>query len=145
MYCGSDVAIPGTLVRRFHLLVRLGSQPFSRVVIGGADAVIYALEATGPGAASRQQHHTNVVDRATATPEPTPESDLLVIPSSVVSPVQIAAGACAGVSWSVGGGTTYSRILSIWYRSGCEMQARALGGTIPVGIAGLSGLGRRWL
>jgi polar amino acid transport system substrate-binding protein len=74
-------------------------------------SVAYALQATGPGGTSRQQHNTGVVDAATATPEPTTEPELPIIYSFAVSPAQIEAGQCVGVSWSVGGGTTYSRIL----------------------------------
>jgi polar amino acid transport system substrate-binding protein len=76
-----------------------------------SDSVTYALEATGPGGTSRQQHYTKVVDAATATPVPTAAPEAPVIYSFVVAPAQIAAGECVGVSWSVGGGTTYSRIL----------------------------------
>jgi polar amino acid transport system substrate-binding protein len=76
-----------------------------------AGTVAYALEATGPGGTSRQQHITNVVDAATATPVPTAAPEAPVIYSFVVAPAHIAAGECVGVSWSVGGGATYSRVL----------------------------------
>ena len=76
-----------------------------------AGTVTYALQATGPGGTSRQQHTTNVVEAATATPVPTAAPEAPVIYSFVVSPAHIAAGECVGVSWSVGGGATYSRIL----------------------------------
>ncbi len=73
--------------------------------------VAYALEATGPGGTSRGQQNITVVDSATATPEPTAAPDLPVIYSFVVDPAQIEEGECVGISWSLGGGTTYSRIL----------------------------------
>ncbi len=76
-----------------------------------AGTVTYAIQATGPGGTSRQQHTTNVVEAATATPVPTAAPEAPVIYSFVVSPAHIAAGECVGVSWSVGGGATYSRIL----------------------------------
>jgi polar amino acid transport system substrate-binding protein len=73
--------------------------------------VAYAIEATNPGGTSRQQQYVNVVDAATATPVPTAAPELPVIQSFSVTPAQIPAGECAGISWSMGGGTSYSRIL----------------------------------
>jgi heat shock protein HslJ len=73
--------------------------------------VAYALEATGSGGTSRAQQTINVVEAATATPVPTPAPEAPVIYSFSVSPNQVEAGGCMGISWSVGGGTTYSRIL----------------------------------
>ncbi|MGD8904899.1 MAG: transporter substrate-binding domain-containing protein, partial [Anaerolineae bacterium] len=74
-------------------------------------AVTYLLEAEGPGGTSRQSQTISVVDAATATPAPTPAPEAPVIYSFSVSPNQIQAGECMGISWSVGGGATYSRIL----------------------------------
>ncbi|MFX1440601.1 MAG: META domain-containing protein [Promethearchaeota archaeon] len=76
-----------------------------------AGTVVYALEAIGPGGTSRQQHSTNVVEPATATPVPTTAPEAPVIHSFSVSPNQVEVGECMGVSWRVGGGATYSRIL----------------------------------
>jgi hypothetical protein len=76
-----------------------------------AGTVVYALEATGPGGTSRQQHSTNVVKPATATPVPTAAPEAPVIHSFSVSPNQVEAGECMGISWRVGGGATYTRIL----------------------------------
>ena len=76
-----------------------------------AGTVTYSLEAVGPGGTSQQSQTVNVVDAATATPVPTPEPEAPVIYSFGVSPNQIQVGECTGLSWSVGGGTTYSRIL----------------------------------
>lgn len=74
-------------------------------------SVTYALEAVGPGGTSRQQHYTNVVDPATATPVPTAAPEKPVIHGFSITPNNVEVGECMGVSWSVGGGTTYSRIL----------------------------------
>jgi heat shock protein HslJ len=71
----------------------------------------YALEATGPGGTSQAQQTINVVEAATATPEPTAAPEVPVIHAFSVSPNQVQAGECMGISWSVGGGTSYSRIL----------------------------------
>jgi polar amino acid transport system substrate-binding protein len=76
-----------------------------------AGTVTYGLAAVGPGGTTRQSQTVNVVEAATATPVPTPEPELPIIYSFGVSPNQIQAGQCVGLSWSVGGGTTYSRIL----------------------------------
>ncbi|HSR31118.1 MAG TPA: transporter substrate-binding domain-containing protein, partial [Anaerolineae bacterium] len=76
-----------------------------------AGTVAYALDAVGPGGASRAQQNINVVEAATATPVPTAAPEQPVIYSFSVSPNQVQAGGCMGISWSVGGGTTYSRIL----------------------------------
>ena len=76
-----------------------------------AGTVAYVLEAAGPGGTSRGQQNLNVVEAATATPVPTPAPEAPVIYSFSVSPNQVEAGGCMGISWSVGGGTTYSRIL----------------------------------
>jgi len=73
--------------------------------------VTYLLEAVGPGGTSRQSQTVNVVDVATATPQPTAAPEAPVIQSFSVSPNQVKAGECMGISWSVGGGATYSRIL----------------------------------
>jgi polar amino acid transport system substrate-binding protein len=71
----------------------------------------YGIEAVGPGGTSRQQQYVQVVDAATATPQPTAEPDLPVIYSFTVTPNQIEAGNCVDVSWSVGGGTTNVQLL----------------------------------
>jgi polar amino acid transport system substrate-binding protein len=76
-----------------------------------AGTVTYGLVAVGPGGTTRQNQTVNVVEAATATPVPTPEPELPIIYSFGVSPNQIQAGQCVGLSWNVGGGTTYSRIL----------------------------------
>jgi polar amino acid transport system substrate-binding protein len=76
-----------------------------------AGTVAYVLEAVGPGGTSRGQQNINVVSPATATPVPPPPPEEPVIYSFSVSPSQIQAGECVGLAWSVGGGTTYSRIL----------------------------------
>ena len=76
-----------------------------------AGTVTYKLTAVGPGGTSRQSQTITVVDAATATPAPTPAPEAPVIYSFIVSPNQIQAGGCVGLSWSVGGGATYSRIL----------------------------------
>ncbi|MGD8474294.1 MAG: META domain-containing protein, partial [Anaerolineae bacterium] len=76
-----------------------------------AGTVTYNLTAVGPGGTSRQSQTITVVDAATATPAPTPAPEAPVIYSFVVSPNQIQEGECVGLSWSVGGGATYSRIL----------------------------------
>jgi ABC-type amino acid transport substrate-binding protein len=73
--------------------------------------VTYKVEAVGPGGTSRQSQTVNVVDSATATPVPTSAPEAPVIYSFGVSPNQIQAGECTGLTWNVGGGTTYSRIL----------------------------------
>jgi polar amino acid transport system substrate-binding protein len=75
-----------------------------------AGTVIYGLETVGPGGTSRQSQTVNVVEAATATPVPTAAPERPVIYSFSVSPNQVEAGGCMGISWSVGGGTTYSRI-----------------------------------
>jgi heat shock protein HslJ len=71
----------------------------------------YGIEARGPGGTSRQTEYVNVVDVATATPVPTAAPEAPVIQAFSVSPNQVEAGECVGVSWSVGGGASYSRIL----------------------------------
>ncbi|MEJ2211055.1 MAG: transporter substrate-binding domain-containing protein, partial [Anaerolineae bacterium] len=76
-----------------------------------AGTVTYNLEAVGPGGTSRQSQAVSVVDAATATPAPTPAPEAPVIYSFGVSPNQIEVGECVGLSWSVGGGATTSRIL----------------------------------
>jgi polar amino acid transport system substrate-binding protein len=76
-----------------------------------AGGVTYQLEAVGPGGTSRQTQTVNVVSAATATPVPTPAPEAPVIYSFGVTPNQIQAGECVGLSWSVGGGATTSRIL----------------------------------
>jgi polar amino acid transport system substrate-binding protein len=76
-----------------------------------AGTVTYNLTAVGPGGTSRQSQTITVVDAATATPAPTTAPEAPVIYSFVVSPNQIQEGECVGLSWSVGGGATYSRIL----------------------------------
>jgi hypothetical protein len=73
--------------------------------------VAYALEATGPGGTSHGQQDISVVGRATATSEPTAAPELPVIHFFLVAPAEIPAGECLGISWCLGGGTTYSRIL----------------------------------
>jgi hypothetical protein len=73
--------------------------------------VTYKVEAVGPGGTSRQSQTVNVVDPATATPAPTAAPEAPVIHSFSVSPNQVEAGECMGISWRVGGGATYSRIL----------------------------------
>jgi polar amino acid transport system substrate-binding protein len=75
-----------------------------------AGTVTYSVEAVGPGGTSRQTQTLNVVEAATATPVPTPEPEAPVINSFSVTPNQIQAGECVGLYWSVGGGTTASRI-----------------------------------
>jgi polar amino acid transport system substrate-binding protein len=75
-----------------------------------AGTMTYNLTAVGPGGTSRQSQTINVVDAATATPAPTPAPEAPVIYSFGVSPNQIQTGECVGLSWSVGGGATYSRI-----------------------------------
>jgi heat shock protein HslJ len=77
----------------------------------GTGAVAYGIEAVGPAGTSRQQQTINVVDPATATPEPTPAPEAPVIQAFSVDPNQIQAGECVDVSWSLGGGTSYARIL----------------------------------
>ena len=72
--------------------------------------VSYGIEAKGTGGTSKQQENVNVVDPSTATPEPTAEPDLPVIYSFSVNPNQIEVGGCVGLSWNVGGGTSYSEI-----------------------------------
>jgi len=71
----------------------------------------YGIQAVGPGGTSRQQQNINVVDPATATPVPTAAPEGPVIQAFSVDPSQIQAGECVDVSWSVGGGTSYARIL----------------------------------
>jgi len=71
----------------------------------------YAIEAVGPGGASRGQQTVNVVVPATATPAPTPAPEQPVIQAFSVSPNQIPAGECVGINWSAGGGTSFTRIL----------------------------------
>jgi polar amino acid transport system substrate-binding protein len=70
----------------------------------------YGIEARGPGGTSRQTEYVNVVGAATATPVPTAAPEAPVIQAFSVSPSQVETGECVGVSWSVGGGTSYSRI-----------------------------------
>jgi polar amino acid transport system substrate-binding protein len=77
----------------------------------GTGTVAYSIEAVGTGGTSRQQQNINVVDPATATPEPTPAPEAPVIQAFSVDPNQIQAGECVDVSWSVGGGASYTRIL----------------------------------
>ena len=76
-----------------------------------AGTVAYVLEAVGPGGTSRGQQNINVVEAATATPVPTAAPEQPGIYSFSVGPNQVEAGGCMGISWSVGGGATYSRIL----------------------------------
>lgn len=75
-----------------------------------AGLVSYMIEAVGPGGTGRQQLSINVVPPATATLLPTPAPGLPVIHSFSVSPNQIEAGECVGVSWSVGGDASWTRI-----------------------------------
>jgi heat shock protein HslJ len=74
-------------------------------------SVAYGIEAVGPGGTSRQVQTINVVDAATATPVPTAAPEAPTIHAFSLTPNQITAGECTGISWSVGGGTSYSRIL----------------------------------
>ncbi|MFC2030667.1 META domain-containing protein [Chloroflexota bacterium] len=76
----------------------------------GAGSVAYQVEAVGPGGTSRQAQTINLVDAVTATPVPTSAPEQPVIYSFSVSPNNVETGECMGISWSVGGGTTYSRI-----------------------------------
>jgi len=76
-----------------------------------AGTASYILEAVGPGGSSRGQQNIGVVDPATATPVPPLPPEEPAIYSFSVSPSQLQAGECVGLAWSVGGGTTYSRIL----------------------------------
>lgn len=71
----------------------------------------YSIEAVGAGGTSRQQQYVQVVDAATATPQPTAEPDLPVIYTFTANPNQIETGDCVDVSWSVGGGTTSVQLL----------------------------------
>ena len=73
--------------------------------------VTYNLEAVGAGGTSQQSQTVNVVEEAIATPVPTAAPEAPVIYSFGVSPNQIQAGECVGLSWSAGGGATYTRIL----------------------------------
>jgi len=77
----------------------------------GTGTVVYGIQAVGPGGTSRQQQTITVVEPATATPEPTPPPEAPVIHAFSVNPNQIEVGGCVGVSWSVGGGASYTRIL----------------------------------
>jgi hypothetical protein len=74
-------------------------------------AVVYGITAVGPGGTSQGSQTINVVDAATATPEPTAEPDLPVITAFAVLPEQIQAGESVSLRWSVSGGATSSRIL----------------------------------
>ncbi len=76
-----------------------------------AGTIGYGIEAVGPGGTSRGQQNIRVVKPATATPVPTAAPEQPVIHSFSVSPKQILAGECVGISWSVGGGASHSRIL----------------------------------
>jgi len=77
----------------------------------GTGNVAYGIEAVGTGGTSRQQQTINVVDVATATPVPTAAPEAPVIQAFSVDPNQIQAGECVDVSWSAGGGASYTRIL----------------------------------
>jgi polar amino acid transport system substrate-binding protein len=77
----------------------------------GTGTLVYGIQAVGPGGTSRQQQTIGVVEPATATPVPTAAPEAPVIHAFSVSPNQIEAGGCVGVSWSVGGGASYTRIL----------------------------------
>jgi heat shock protein HslJ len=72
----------------------------------GPAIVTYVVQAAGSGGNSQARETVNVVEAATATPVPTDSPDLPQIYSFSVSPNQIAAGECVGVSWSVGGGAS---------------------------------------
>jgi heat shock protein HslJ len=76
-----------------------------------AGTVNYGIRAEGPGGVSQQSHTTNVVLPATATPVPTAPPEQPVIYSFSLKPEQIEEGTCTAVLWSVGGGTSYVRIL----------------------------------
>lgn len=71
----------------------------------------YGISAEGPGGVSQQDHTTHVVEPATATPVPTPVPEQPVIHSFYLNPEQVTTGQCTTVGWSVGGGTSYARIL----------------------------------
>jgi hypothetical protein len=73
--------------------------------------VVYGIVAVGPGGTSQGSQTINVVDAATATPEPTAEPDQPVITAFAVLPEQIQAGESVGIRWAVSGGATSSRIL----------------------------------
>ena len=75
-----------------------------------AGTVAYLLEAVGPGGTSRGQQNITVVPVVDPiTPEPPPPDPVLY--AFDVSPNQITVGNCVNISWSVGGGATYVRIL----------------------------------
>jgi ABC-type amino acid transport substrate-binding protein/heat shock protein HslJ len=74
----------------------------------GPATVAYGIETVGPGGTSRRQETINVIKAA--TPEPTAAPDLPLIRAFSVSPNQIPAGECIGISWRVGGGTSMVRI-----------------------------------
>jgi heat shock protein HslJ len=71
----------------------------------------YGISAQGPGGVSQQSHNSNVVNPATATPVPTAPPEQPVIYTFYLKPEQITAGQCTAVVWSVGGGTSYVRVL----------------------------------
>ena len=86
-----------------------------------AGTVAYRLEAVGPGGTSRGQQNIQVVQPATATPEPTTAPEAPVITSFSVTPGQIETGQCVDVYWNTGGGTSTVRLL----RDGGALVAEA--------------------
>lgn len=73
--------------------------------------VTYGIVASGPGGTSQGSQTINVVDAATATPEPTTQPDLPIINSFTVTPAEIQAGESVTIRWNVSGGTSNSRLL----------------------------------
>ena len=81
-----------------------------------AGSVEYALEASGPGGASRKTAYVTV-NQIVNTPTPTPVPTTTPVPqpptiySFAVAPTQISTGECVRITWNTGGGTTNVRIV----------------------------------
>lgn len=78
----------------------------------GTGQVTYRLTANGPGGSNQAQQTINVAQPPPQPPTPTPPPPAPppVVNSFSVAPVQITAGECVLVSWSVGGGSVRTQI-----------------------------------
>jgi polar amino acid transport system substrate-binding protein len=81
---------------------------------------IYQITATGPGGSTQQQVTVNVSapPQQPPTATPVPPAPAPVINGFTISPDTVAPGGCAILSWTTGGGTSYTALLrdnnTIW-------------------------------
>jgi heat shock protein HslJ len=111
-----------------------------------AGTIEYALEANGPGGASRKTAYVTVnqvVNTPTPTPVPTttPAPQPPLIFSFSVDPTQITTGECVRITWNTGGGTTNVRIVRNGQTlldnaplSGTETDCLSTAGTYNYGV-----------